>query len=83
MPNRQSIPMGRIAEFRPEHPERTSIRPGKSWDSDYEIRVWPSRGAMLTACRMTHGPLGCSIMKPWTDTRWHEAHVRAARETSV
>ncbi len=64
------IPLGRLVEYVPEHPERTTIRAGRSWDSDYEVRVWPSEGAMLTACRMTNkGVLGERPLKPWTEAR--------------
>lgn len=46
------MPFGRISEHKPKHPERTGFRAGPAWDSDYEIREWPSEGALRTTLSM-------------------------------
>lgn len=68
------VPIGRLAEHVPAHPERTSLRNGRAWDSDVEVREWPSREAMLTACRMSDtGKLGAIPMRDYLTTRYPAA----------
>jgi hypothetical protein len=49
-------PGGTIGDHVPAHPERASVRhyrnPSDPIAGDFEIRIWPSRGAMLEAVRM-------------------------------
>ena len=59
------VPLGRLPDHKPKHPERTSLRAGISWDSDYDVTTWPSRGAMLEACRMSEQSYTSSPLKPW------------------
>jgi len=75
MSARRFIPAGRLAEYVPAHPDRTSLRVGRSWDSDVEVREWPSRGAMLTACRMSDtGKLGAPApMRDYLASRYPAA----------
>lgn len=52
--NHYHVPEGRMADPGTHHaPERTATRAGRGVFSDRECRVWPSRGAMLAACRMS------------------------------
>jgi hypothetical protein len=67
--NRYFVPLGRIADYAHPAPQRTAYRAGRSWDSNYEFRVWTSRGAMLQACAMGRGELGSKAWKPF-DERW-------------
>lgn len=62
------LPLGRLPEHRPAHPERTAYKAGRGWDSDYTIREWPSEGAMREACRMSNtGKLGSNPWRPWPE----------------
>lgn len=68
------VPLGRCAEYVPPAPERTAYRAGKSWDSPYEFRAWPSRGAMLEACRMSDtGKIGAQPWRDYTTSRYPAA----------
>lgn len=79
------IPPGRLAEYVPAHPERTSLRAGRSWDSDTEVREWPSRGAMLQACRMSDtGRLGAPApMRDYLASRYPAALAYNAEHATV
>ena len=60
------IPAGRLRDYNPPNPDRTSLRQGRSWDSSHEVQEWTSRGAMLTACSMTDtGESNALVMRPW------------------
>ena len=62
---RYYVPEGRMADYAHPAPDRTATRHGKSWDSDRECAVWPSRGAMLQACKMSDtGVLGNRPFRP-------------------
>ena len=45
------LTFGEAITHKPAHPERTARRVAANGD-DYEFRVWPSRGAMLTTVEM-------------------------------
>jgi hypothetical protein len=50
---RYHAPLGRCAEIKHEHPERTASRnAGPSWDAEIEFQVWPNRAAMARTVRM-------------------------------
>ena len=69
------VPAGRMAEHVPEHPERTSVQSGKgALDFDVRVRTWPSRGAMLAACRMSDtGKLGATPLRDYLASRYPAA----------
>lgn len=74
MTGRVFIPLGRMAEHVPTHPERTAYRAGRSFDSDYEVRTFPSRGAMLTCIHMQHrGADFANAYRPWQGSRYAPA----------
>lgn len=52
------VPLGRIADYPHPAPERTAYRPLPGMFSDYEFKVWASRGAMLEAVRMSESGEG-------------------------
>ena len=57
------VPLGRRADYQHPAPERTAYRPGRGVFDDDLYQVWPSRGAMLQACKMSNtGVLGA---RPW------------------
>lgn len=65
------VPLGRMAEHKPAHPERTAYRAGAGVFSDYEVKTWTSEGAMREACRMSDtGKLGSRPWKPWNESRF-------------
>ena len=72
MDNRFSIPLGRIADSldKIKHPERTSYRSGPGVFSDFNFKVWPSRGAMLTAIDMQERAGTTNAWKDFSKSRW-------------
>ena len=54
MAHRIVLPLGRLPEHKPAHPERTGYRkiPFLGPFADYEIKEWPSRAALLETIRM-------------------------------
>ena len=68
MSKRIILPFGRLPEHRPAHPERTAYRkiPGLGMFADYEVKEWPSRGAMLQTIKMqTSGADFASAYRAW------------------
>jgi hypothetical protein len=50
--------IGQAIGYAHPHPERTAIRNGPGVFDPDEYRVWPSRAAMLQACKMSeHGSI--------------------------
>ena len=49
---RYSLPLGRMAEHMPDHPERTSLRDLPGVFGEIEYRVWTNRSAMLQGIGM-------------------------------
>ena len=50
---RYTVPVGRMGDYPHPHPERTAWRSGVGIFADNFCQVWPSRGAMLQACKMS------------------------------
>lgn len=68
MAQAKRIPMGRLPEHRPEHPECTAYRSGCGIFEDSYVRTWTSRAAMLKACEMSDtGKMGALPWRPWPD----------------
>ena len=71
--SRYFLPLGRAAAYPHPAPERTASRAGRSVFADSEFRSWPSRRAMIEACRMGGGwkplvkPQGCRHMDEFSD----------------
>jgi hypothetical protein len=62
---RYAVPLGRLHDWTHPSPDRTAYTTGGSLDFDAHCQVWPSRGAMLTACRLSQtGVLGSRPWKP-------------------
>ncbi len=68
---RYYAPLGRMAELKHEHPERTAYRSGSGMFSDFEFQVWPNRPSMARTIRMQQRS---------ADSRQWKA-VQALRET--
>lgn len=49
---RYYVPLGRMGDYEHPAPERTAYRRGEGMFADMCCQVWPSRGAMLQACKM-------------------------------
>jgi hypothetical protein len=62
---RYHVPLGRRADYPHPAPERTAYKSGKGIFDDDTYQVWPSRGAMLQACKMSdRGILGNAPWRP-------------------
>jgi hypothetical protein len=63
--SRYTVPVGRMADHTPAHPERTSLRDGRAWDSDIEVQVRANRPAMLCAVRMAEQGENRTHLRPY------------------
>ena len=65
MRNKYFVPFGRLQDFNHPAPERTAFKSGQCWDSEFICQIWPSREAMLQACKMSNtGELGKRFFRP-------------------
>jgi hypothetical protein len=62
---RYYVPPGRMRDHTPAHPERTSLRDGRTWDADTEYQVWTNRPAMLRAVRMAESGPNPTHLRPY------------------
>ena len=62
---RYTLPIGRMAEHAPEHPERTSLRDARAWDGGTEYQVWTNRPAMLRAVQMARSGENRGNLRPY------------------
>jgi hypothetical protein len=64
MAKQYQVPAARLNDWSHPHPDRTAYcSRGTGMDFDYTCKVWPSKGAMLQACKMSD--TGAHWARPW------------------